>query len=120
MVFSAVVCSLLLGALGGAVYSIAFYGISTIYRLLLKAFNVKKTPTNIKKCSFGNVFDFLFALSIGMAYFLIIYICTDGVFNLCSLMALLFGFLASKKTINQLFALTKKMKMAKYAQFADN
>lgn len=120
MVLSAVVFSLLFGVLGGVTYSIAFHVISTIRRLLLKAINLKKATSNRMKCSFANVFDFLFAMLIGIGYYLILYVCTDGVFNLCSLLTLLVGFLGSKKTINVLITLTKKTKMAKYVQFADN
>lgn len=90
MIFKSVVFSLLLGAVSGLIYSVLHVFSSFFTGVAFRLF--KKKKRTLRRSFLSNLFDFLFFLSVGTAYILVLYASTDGVFYLISLVSLSVGF----------------------------
>ena len=96
MIFRAVVSSSLLGAVSGII-RILIRMLSTLFLVVVTHLfkSKKKTVERIyKHAVFSNVCDLAFVLAVGIAYILMLYAFTDGVFYLVTLVALLGSFMA--------------------------
>ena len=100
MIFKSVVFSLILGAVSGLIYSVwhvfSSFFMEVAFRLLKRQ---KRAP---RRSFLPNLFDFLFFLSVGIVYILILYAFTDGIFYLISLVSLLVGFGAVSSVVSSL------------------
>ena len=109
MIFRSVVFSLILGCLAGTVSSfshLAFILVDKIKRRLLH-----RDISAASKPHARHIFDFLFALFVGISYLLIVYTFTDGAFYVISLLSLFCGFAFAKCLIKytlKLFKTTKR------------
>lgn len=104
MILGAIVASLTVGILSGAVYAFFTDGAMLLSRLFHRIFKRKsrgKKPTVI-----SHAFDFFFTLTVGIVYVLILYAFTDGVFFFLPLCAIFLGILLGKRIIGALFGLS--------------
>ena len=95
MIFRAVIFSLVLGVSSGVVYSLIL-ALCVVMGGIVDHGKKRKKSYGRSAFVFKNLFDFFFTLTVGIAYLLILYVCTDGTFNIISLMSLLFGFLLTR------------------------
>lgn len=106
MTFGAIVLSAVLGISFGAFYSMIMLILGSVKRLSKRT--ASETEKAVKIISLThNILDFLFVISLGIAYMLLSYACTDGDVSLYSLCSLLLGFFGGKGLF-QLIARSKK------------
>ena len=98
MILTAVATSLLLGIFFAIIYSVLPALFSLFFAIALRLFRVRKKR---RETSYRNgIFDFFFTLVGGIAYILLLYAYTDGVFFLCTLAALFLGFFGVRKILH--------------------
>ena len=108
MILGAIVASIVVGILSGAIYAFFSDGSRLLSRLFKRL--IKREGAVAKSTVIGNAFDFFFTLTVGAVYVLILYAFTDGVFFFLPLSAIFLGFLLGKRAIGALlgFSLTNK------------
>ena len=110
MIFRAVVASSLLGVISGTIYALMRVFSSLFCAILSRIFKGKKETFKrvYKHAAFSNVCDFFFVLAIGIAYVLILYSSTDGVFYPVTLAALCVSFTAANSTVLSILKILKR------------
>ena len=110
MIFCAVLASSLLGAICGIIHALARALSSLFFSLFSRICKCKKETFKrvYKHAAFSNVCDFLFVLAIGIAYVLILYSSTDGVFYPVTLAALCVSFTSANSTVLSILKTLKR------------
>lgn len=90
MILRSVLFSLILGGIFGGIYTFLRLNVLLLKKLFSCLF--KRNFVMKKRPFLPEVFDFLFILTLGLAYVLLLYVFTDGVFYPVSLIALFLGF----------------------------
>ena len=111
MIFSAVICSLLLGALSALIYSVTLAFITLFLAALRRLLRAKGGGQKTRAAT-GAV-DFILTLWCGALYVLVLYAFTDGVFYLCTLISLLIGFFSVRKILSACRTACERLKQKK-------
>ena len=101
MIFRATIFSLFLGMISGGVCALTL----GLTKLLIRVLKRKRSKCDEISHSllFQHIFDFIFALFVGIGYFLILYVFVDGMFYFITLCSLFVGFILSQRTVNKFF-----------------
>ena len=110
MIFRAVVASSLLGVISGTIYALMRVFSSLFCAILSRIFKGKNESFKriCKHAVFANICDYVFVLVVGIAYILILYALTDGVFYLLTLVTLCGSFIAGNSTVLSISKIRKR------------
>lgn len=108
MIFRCALFSLMIGLVFGGLNCLCGVIFALIKKLKSRIFP-SRTLTAQKQIT-NHVFDFFFALFVGITYLFAVYTFTDGAFYFISLVALLLGFAFAKYTLLKTFKLLKTTK----------
>ena len=106
MIFRAVVASSILGVISGIIHALLRAISSFFVALFLRL--LKGKIKSFKQGVFSNMFDFIFVFAVGVAYVLILYAFTDGVFYLITLAALFMSFFAVNSIVLSISKMRKR------------
>ena len=102
MILKSVLLSAIAGTIAGVLYFV-FDLMLALFTGIPKHLRHNKKTDESTSAKQHNVFDFLFTLSIGVAYFLLSYVTVDGAFEIYSIITVFAAFFISRQLMRKAF-----------------